>query len=100
MTTQNNNADLHPYKSTLKSFVRILIPAILLTLLLGMAAKAQDRTITLDEAIKLGLDNSKVLKLSQNKINRAVSQFNQAKDQALPTASASFDYNLIITKKC
>lgn len=93
MTTQNNNADLHPYKSTLKNFVRILIPAILLTLLLGMAAKAQDRTITLDEAIKLGLDNSKVLKLSQNKIDRAVSQFNQAKDQALPTASASFDYN-------
>lgn len=93
MTTQNNNADLHPYKSTLKNFVRILIPAMLLTLLLGMAAKAQDRTITLDEAIKLGLDNSKVLKLSQNKIDRAVSQFNQAKDQALPTASASFDYN-------
>lgn len=93
MITQNNNTDLHPLKSTLKNFVRILIPAILLTLLLGIAAKAQDRTITLDEAIKLGLDNSKVLKLSKNKIDQAISQFNQAKDQALPTGNASFDYN-------
>ena len=93
MTTQNNNTDLHPLNSTLKNFVRILIPAILLTLLLGMAAKAQDRTITLDEAIKLGLDNSKVLKLSKSKIDQAVSQYNQAKDQALPTGSVSFDYD-------
>ncbi|MCR8557392.1 TolC family protein [Mucilaginibacter sp. BJC16-A38] len=93
MTTQNNNTDLHPLRSTFKNFVRILIPAILLTLLLGAAAKAQDRTITLDEAIKLGLDNSKVLKLSKSKIDQAVSQYNQAKDQALPTGSASFDYN-------
>ena len=94
MTTQNNNIDQqHPFKSTLKTFLRILIPALILTLLLGVAAKAQDRTITLDEAIKLGLDNSKVLKLSQNKIDRAVSQYNQAKDEALPTGSASFNYN-------
>ena len=94
MTTQNKNIDQqHPFKSTLKTFLRILIPALILTLLLGIAAKAQDRTITLDEAIKLGLDNSKVLKLSQNKIDRAVSQYNQAKDEALPTGSASFTYN-------
>lgn len=93
MTTHNNNTDLHPLRSTLRNFVRILIPAVLLTLLLGMAAKAQDRTITLDEAIKLGLDNSKVLKLSKSKIDQAVSQYNQAKDQSLPTGSASLDYN-------
>jgi outer membrane protein len=94
MTTQNNNIDqTHPFKSTLKTFLRILIPALILTLLLGVAAKAQDRTLTLDEAIKLGLDNSKVLKLSQNKIDRAVSQYNQAKDNILPTGNASFAYN-------
>jgi outer membrane protein len=91
--TKQNSTNLHPLKSTLKNFVHILIPALLSTLLLGAAAKAQDRSITLDEAIKLGLDNSKVLKLSKIKIDRAVSQFNQAKDQALPTGSASFDYN-------
>ena len=93
MTTQNNNTNLHPLKDTLKNFVRILIPALILTLLLGAAAKAQDRTITLDEAIKLGLDNSKVLKLSKSKIDQAVSQYNQAKDQVLPTGSASFTYD-------
>src|ERR1700750_1274102 len=62
------------------------------SLLTFTAAFAQDRTLTLDEAIKLGLDNSKTLKLSQSKIDQAVSQFKQAKDQALPTASASFGY--------
>jgi len=77
----------------LKNFVRILIPAILLTLLLGVAAKAQDRTITLDEAIKLGLDNSKVLKLSKSKIDQAVSEYNQALDGAKPTGKASFGYD-------
>lgn len=93
MITQNNTTNPTTFKITLMKFVRILIPALLLTALLGAAAEAQDRTITLDEAIKLGLDNSKVLKLSKNKIDRAVSQFEQAKDQALPTGSASFDYN-------
>src|ERR1700761_7147669 len=93
MTTQNNNINLQPLKGTLKNFVRIIIPALLLTALLAVAAKAQDRTITLDEAIKLGQDNSKVLKLSKSKIDQAVSQYNQAKDNVLPTGSVSFDYD-------
>ena len=57
------------------------------------AAKGQDKTLTLTEAIKLGLDNSKVLKLSQSRIDRAVSQYNQVKDRVLPTGSASFTYD-------
>jgi outer membrane protein len=56
-------------------------------------AKAQDKTLTLDEAIKLGIQNSKVLKLSQSKVDQAVSQYNQAKDRVLPTGSASFAYD-------
>lgn len=74
---------------------------ILFTLALLMAvpglmistAYAQERMLTLDEAIKLGIQNSKVLKLSQSKIEQAVSQYNQAKDEALPTGKASFTYN-------
>jgi outer membrane protein len=62
------------------------------SLLTFSAAVAQDRTLTLDEAIKLGIANSKTLKLSQSKIDQAVSQYKQAKDRALPTASASFMY--------
>ena len=56
-------------------------------------ALAQDRTLSLDEAIKLGLQNSKVLKLSQSKIDAAVSQYNQAKDLVLPGGKASYGYN-------
>ena len=64
-----------------------------IALLITNPATAQDRTITLDEAVKLGLDNSKMLKASQSRIDRAVSQFEQAKDLALPTGKASFGYN-------
>ncbi|TWR29987.1 TolC family protein [Mucilaginibacter pallidiroseus] len=69
--------------------------AMLLMALLFTAhpASAQEKTLTLQEAIQLGLDNSKVLKLSQSKIDQAVSRYEQAKDRSLPTASASFGYN-------
>jgi outer membrane protein len=69
------------------------IAMLLLALLVTNPAAAQDRTITLDEALKLGLENSKTLKLSQSRIDQAVSQYQQAKDRSLPTASASFGYN-------
>lgn len=88
-TTTNNPQKRHLFK---QSFTAI-IAALLLTVGLLNTAAAQDRTLTLDEAIKLGLDNSKTLKLSQAKIDQAVSEFNQAKDKALPTGSASFAYN-------
>jgi len=68
--------------------IAILIPGLMIT-----SAYAQDKTLTLDEAIKLGIQNSKLLKLSQAKIDQAVSQYNQAKDAALPTGKASFAYN-------
>ncbi len=56
--------------------------------------KAQDvKKRSLQEAINLGLQNSKSIKLSQAKIDEAISQYNQVKDRALPTGSASFAYN-------
>lgn len=55
---------------------------------------AQDvKKLSLPEAIALGLENSKNLKLSQNKIDQAIAQLNVVKDNALPTAKASFLYN-------
>lgn len=68
-----------------------LAPAIIA--LLPFTAFAQDRALTLDEAIKLGIDNSKTLKLSQSRIDQAVSEYNQAKDRALPTGSVSYMYS-------
>jgi len=57
-------------------------------------ASAQEiKTISLNEAIEAGLKNSKVLVLSKAKIEQAVSRYEQAKDSALPSASASYMYN-------
>ncbi|MDB5118182.1 MAG: transporter [Mucilaginibacter sp.] len=67
--------------------------SVLLMAFVSKRAAAQDRTITLPEAVKLGLENSKVLKLSQSKIDQAVSQYNQEKDKALPTGSVSLTYD-------
>ncbi len=93
MTTQNKSINLYLFRSVAAAPKRSLIAVLFLTMLFGKAAMAQDRTLTLTEAIKLGIDNSKVLKLSKAKIDQAVSQYEQAKDRALPTGSASFGYD-------
>lgn len=67
--------------------------AALLLIAISSRSQAQDRTLTLQEAVKLGIENSKSLKYSQAKIDEAVSQYNQAKDRSLPTGSASFTYD-------
>jgi outer membrane protein len=64
--------------------------ALLLTI---FSAQAQTRTLGLEEAVNLGVQNSKQLKLSQNKIEQAVSQLEQAKDETMPTVKVSAAYN-------
>jgi len=94
MTTQNNTTiNRYLFKQVITIFKRYLIPAVILVLLFGKTAYAQDRPISLDEAIKLGLQNSKVLRLSQAKINEAISEYNQANDRSKPTGSVSFGYD-------
>ena len=53
---------------------------------------AQPRTLTLDEAVQLGIQNSKQLKLSAQKIQEAQTRLAQAKDAYLPNATVSFQY--------
>ncbi|OOQ61469.1 transporter [Mucilaginibacter pedocola] len=91
--TTINNSPLKPHLLTRAVKAAGGFAALVAALLVTNPAAAQDRAITLDEAVKLGLENSKTLKLSQSKIDQAVSQFEQAKDQALPTGKASFGYN-------
>jgi outer membrane protein TolC len=55
-------------------------------------AQTQTKTLTLDEAVTLGLQNSKQLKRSQYKIDEALSRVEQAKDGRLPSAKVSFQY--------
>lgn len=93
MITQINNPLNHPFKKMVKPVYRFAIAILVPGLMLSATASAQDRTLTLDEAVKLGIQNSKVLKLSQSKIDQAVSRYNQAKDEVLPTGSASYGYN-------
>ena len=76
-----------------KTFYRFAIAITVPGLMLSSTASAQDRILTLEEAVKLGIQNSKVLKLSQAKIDQAVSKYKQAKDEVLPTGSASYAYN-------
>ncbi|MCJ8211965.1 TolC family protein [Mucilaginibacter sp. RS28] len=90
MTTQTHTI-INLKNSALARYGMALALGLLMLVQQGFAQ--QQKTITLDEAIKLGLSNSKTLKLSQAKIDQAVSEFNQAKDRSLPTASAGFLYN-------
>ncbi len=93
MTTQTNRyINLYLFKNVITAFKRFIIPAIAAFVFTGTAA-AQDRTLTLNEAIKLGIQNSKVLKLSQARINEAITEYNQAKDRYKPTGNVSFGYN-------
>src|ERR1700749_1969728 len=55
-------------------------------------SNAQPRTLTLDEAVQMGIQNSKQLKLSQQKIDEAQTRLAQAKDAFLPNATVSFQY--------
>ncbi len=89
MTTLNNT-NTYPAKTMIK---RYLIPLLLPLLSVGQNVFAQDRTITLGEALKLGVANSNVVKLSKAKIDQAISQYEQAKDSGLPTGKASFTYD-------
>nr|WP_294877054.1 TolC family protein [uncultured Pedobacter sp.] len=73
-------------RNTIKlSLVAFLLP--------GMLYAQNIKKLSLQEAIELGISNSKNLKLSQSKIDEAVSKLASVKDNALPTASASFLYN-------
>src|SRR6185312_2669136 len=93
MTTQNNNIN-HLFKNMSETLKRRAFAAAAAALVLcAGAAHAQDRAITLDEAIKLGQQNSKVLRLSKAKIDEAVSEYNQAKDEGKPSGKASYGYN-------
>ncbi|WP_231426677.1 TolC family protein [Pedobacter sp. Leaf250] len=72
-------------KSIRLMLVASLVPAALFA--------QSSRELSINQAIELGIANSKNLKLSQNKIDQAVAQLEVVKDNVLPTANASFMYN-------
>ncbi|MEX8547722.1 MAG: TolC family protein [Mucilaginibacter sp.] len=91
MIEQINNSTQYDKRGRMLLLRHVFLLLLMVVSLLKV--NAQDRTLTLDEAVKLGLANSKTLKYSQSKIDQAVSQYNQAKDRALPTGSVSYMYS-------
>lgn len=63
---------------------------LILAILFAVSANAQ--VLTIDEAIRLGLDNSKQLKISSYKVEQAKIKYQQAVDYTLPSLKASAGY--------
>ncbi|MXV49624.1 TolC family protein [Pedobacter sp. HMF7647] len=66
---------------------------LILFFIYGAANAQEKRQISLNEAVQLGIENSKQLKLSRAKVDEAITQYEQAKDAALPTGKVSYAYN-------
>ncbi len=65
--------------------------ALILFLCISVPAAAQQvRTITLEEAIQIALDNSIDIELSRSDINRSESQYRRQRAEFLPNLNASF----------
>ncbi|MCC7401348.1 MAG: TolC family protein [Chitinophagaceae bacterium] len=78
--------------------IRILFAAVLL--LTGLNPEAQDRKLlTLDEAIDLGIKNSKQLQINLEKIKEATAALREAEDKRLPDASVSGAYLRLLGSK-
>src|SRR6201996_8596080 len=93
MTVRNKSINLNYLKTVIPILKRYSLPVLITTLIFATTANAQERVITLDEAIKLGVESSNQVKLSKAKINQAISQFEQAKDRSKPSGSVSFGYD-------
>lgn len=81
-----------PFHKIIKSILKTSLLVILIFAPLLNYAQ-ETKTITIDEAITLGLANSKTLRLSKSKVEQAISVYNQTLDKALPSAKASAIYN-------
>ncbi|EOR94051.1 Outer membrane component of tripartite multidrug resistance system [Arcticibacter svalbardensis MN12-7] len=88
-----NQTSIPIMQNKLLGYTRVSITALLLLTFSEVSFAQTKRAITITEAIELGKQNSKQLKLSQSRIDEAVSRYNQTLDEALPKASASYTYN-------
>lgn len=70
---------------------KIYSSAVILSLLImGFSANAQEKkSLTLDEAVMLGIQNSKNLKIDEAKIQEATANYLQAKNNRLPSLKVS-----------
>src|SRR5436309_2018751 len=88
----NCEAIMNTIKKTKRKVINRLAGAVCFLLIAALPTFAQTRTLGLDEAVQLGIQNSKQLKRSQYKIDEALARLGQAKDSRLPSAKVSFQY--------
>jgi outer membrane protein len=69
-----------------------LLGVVVFLLSMGSMVQAQPMKLSLQDAVQLGLQNSKDLKRQQYKIDEALSRLAQAKDAQLPSLKVSFQY--------
>src|SRR5882724_4993234 len=81
------------------NFKKIALTGLVVTAMAGFTY-AQTKTLSLEDAARLGVANSKQLKLSKNKIDQALSKLEQSKDMALPIAKVNVGYShaLMLTR--
>ncbi len=80
-------------RSELQNIRKIIIPIILIVLFLTTLNLAQDKkNLTLDECIKISLENSKILHSSKMKIISSEAQLSQVNASRLPSLSLSASY--------
>lgn len=65
----------------------------MILIMVAITSYAQNKKLSLSEAVSLGLQNSRQLQLAQHKTDQAQSQLDQAKDAVLPTAKVSAGYS-------
>ena len=88
----NCEAIMNTIKKTKRKVNNRVAGALGFLLIAALPSFAQTKTLGLDEAVQLGIQNSKQLKRSQYKIDEALARLGQAKDSRLPSAKVSFQY--------
>lgn len=69
-----------------------LLTAIILVVTFGVLSAQEKRKISLQEAVKLGIENSKYLKIDQAQIEESTSNLLAAKNKQLPELTVSGSY--------
>jgi outer membrane protein len=85
--------DILPRHQNMLPFFLALLMLVLTRPLLGQDTLKQVVHVSLAEALKMGLDNSKVLRLSSARVDAAAADVLQTRDAQLPAAKANLAYS-------
>ena len=73
-----------------KNYILLVLTLVLLSFI--QASAQESKALTLQDAIQLGVQNSKQLRLSQSRIDEAIAATKEATQARLPDASVSGSY--------